>query len=194
MKRFRFVSPIMFTLTVTFFSSGCESVALVGRPTLPLEAGTAEIELVGQVDGLDLGERIIFIATRTGERRRVRYDAGTRVLIAGREYPVTGLRVGDRVTLQLFTDERGNTYTDLVRVRSDSHTTAGILEGRVERTRTDLGFLEVRSPSGELTRVYLPYNPTQVLNEAFRRIRTGHFVRVEGSYIGDGRFELVAFL
>ncbi len=152
MNRFGFISsiPIVFTLTVTVFSSGCESITLVGRPTLPPGAEMAETELVGQVDGLDLGERIIFIATRTGERRRIRYDAGTPVLIAGREFPITGLRVGDRVTLQLFTDECENTHTDLVRVRSISHTTAGVLEGRVEATRPDLGFFEIRPPTGEL--------------------------------------------
>jgi len=114
------VSLLMKTLAMSFLSLGCESVALIGRPTLPPGVGFEEVELLGQVEGIEPGEKSISIKTREGERRKIFYNPDTQVLVKGREYPITSLRVGDSVALQLLKDPQGKAYTDLVRVRTVS--------------------------------------------------------------------------
>jgi len=111
------LSLLMLTCITSFLSLGCERVALIGRPTLSPAAGFEEVELVGQVIAIDLDERLISIKTREGEQRKIFYDPDTQVLVEGREYPITRLRVGDNVALHLLKDARGNAYTNLVRVR-----------------------------------------------------------------------------
>ena len=185
---------LVILLPLAFLSSGCESVALVGRPTLPPGVGSEERELVGRIEGLDFNREVIFIEPLDGHRQSIIYKPHTRVLIAGREYGVSSLRVGDRVAMQLLSDERGTNYTELVRVRSGPEIAREFLEGRVEGIHVNRGYLEIRSRAGELTRAYLRYNPKPYTEESFHRVRAGDYVRVMGEFVSEHRFEIEDFV
>jgi hypothetical protein len=94
--------------------SGCmENIALIGRPTI--EEGQNDV--VGEVDRVDLPSRQIYFRPNTSDRPVVAFSADAQVLDHGREYPVTRLKPGDLVALQMKRDARGDAYTDLIRVQ-----------------------------------------------------------------------------
>ena len=100
-------------------SAGCNgNTALVGRDTLPGRASEpVQDELVGTVERIDTWSREIHLRPNKGRLAVVSYNAETRVMHRGREYPVTQLESGDVVAMQLGKDSRGNSYTDLIRVQ-----------------------------------------------------------------------------
>ena len=108
------------TLAVVLaLSAGCNgNTALVGRDTLPDRASEpVQDELVGTVERIDTWSREIHLRPNKGRLAVVSYNAETRVMHRGREYPVTQLESGDVVAMQLGKDSRGNSYTDLIRVQ-----------------------------------------------------------------------------
>jgi hypothetical protein len=100
-------------------AAGCDNIALIGRPTVEVGSGLEEIEFVAEVESFDAHSRQLYLRTSGGERKVVSFTPATRVIIEGREYPVTDLKSGDRVVMQLHKDPRGNEYTDLIRVRKN---------------------------------------------------------------------------
>jgi len=110
---------LLFPLLAMSVVVGCDNIALVGRPTLGVGSSLEEIEFVAEVESLDTRDRQLYLRTSEGERKVVSYTPATRVIIEGREYPVTDLKSGDRVVMQLHKDSRGNDYTDLIRVRKN---------------------------------------------------------------------------
>jgi hypothetical protein len=108
------------TLAVALaLSAGCNgNTALVGRDALPDRASEpVQDELVGTVERIDTWSREIHLRPNRGRPAVVSYDAETRVMYRGREYPVTQLESGDVVAMQLGKDSRGNSYTHLIRVQ-----------------------------------------------------------------------------
>ena len=94
-------------------SVGCsDNIALVGRPTLQLD----QDELFAEIDRIDTSSRQIHLRPNDSRNRVVGYSADARVLYHGREYPIAQLENGDKISMQLKQDSRGNSYTDLVRV------------------------------------------------------------------------------
>jgi len=94
-------------------SVGCsDNIALVGRPTLQLDQDA----LFAEIDRIDTSSRQIHLRPNDSRNRVVGYSADARVLYHGREYPIAQLENGDKVSMQLKQDPRGNSYTDLVRV------------------------------------------------------------------------------
>jgi hypothetical protein len=179
--------------------AGCENVALVGRPTVGAGGGVEEVEFVANVEGLDPQRHEIYLQTEAGQNRVVDYHRNTRVLIGGREHPVSDLRIGDRVAMEIRRDSRGHNYTDLIRLRKRNADLADrnriiALEGRVEQVNGRQGFFELHSQFGGTVRIMLPYNPSRQVEERFDRLRSGDFVRVEGERIGEDRFMLRNFL
>lgn len=93
--------------------SGCSgNIALVGRPTLQLD----QEEIFGEILRIDTGSREIHLRPDDGRDRVIGYSAGARVSYRGREYPITRLTSGDKVSLQLQQDSQGKSFTSLVRV------------------------------------------------------------------------------
>lgn len=197
----RLFLSLMFSLTIGTFNWGCESVALVGRPTLGPGAGIEEIELVAEVEGFDTREKEVYMRTEEGRTRVVAYTPDTRVIIEGREHPITVLRSGDLVAMQLHKDARGNDYANLIRVRERASEQARvgdkpqieILEGTVGYVDYEGGFLELRPRSGKPAKVYLPYKPLRRTEERFRKVRVGDYVRIEGERISEDRILLLTF-
>ena len=194
MRLTRTVFYVMSFFALALSSWSCESVSLVGRPSLPPEAGFEKNEIAGQIEGLDFNQKVIFVRTRQGGRE-IGYKPGTQILIDGRASSgVTSLRVGDSVAMHVRKDEHGQVYTDVVRVRSGPAGLSDFLEGRVEGVHPELGYLEIRPIRGELTRAYLPFNASPKAERTFHRLRIGEFVRIEGDSIGDARFQIATFL
>ncbi len=203
----RAASRLALVLALTA-SAGCESIALVGRPTLPDRTSQPGYdELVAEVVWLDTSSREINLRPNSGRTRVVGYSADTRVMYRGREYPVAQLEAGDIVAMQLKQDSRGNSYTDLIRVQesirdrdqSRAYTArpgTGIqtVDGRVEQVDFQRSSFEMRGQSRERVLVSLPYNARRSDVDHFRALRVGDYVRVEGRFLDRERFELETFL
>jgi len=187
---------------------GCESIALVGRTTLPDRTSQPGYdELVAEVVWLDTSSREISLRPDSGRTRVVGYTADARAVFRGREYPVTQLEAGDIVAMQLKQDSRGNSYTDLIRVQESirdrdqsrgSMTRSGTgiqtVDGRVEQVDFQRSSFEIRDQSKERVLVSLPYNARRSDVDHFRALRVGDYVRVEGRFLDRDRFELESFL
>jgi hypothetical protein len=102
--------------------AGCSgNTALVGRETLPSRASQpARSEIVGTVERVDTGSNEIHLRPSPGHPGMVTYSAETRVMYLGRVYPVSQLRVGDIVAMQMEKDSRGNPHTHMIRLQESS--------------------------------------------------------------------------
>jgi hypothetical protein len=178
-----------------------DNIALVGRPTLQLD----QDEFFAEIDRLDTSSREIHLRPNDSRKRVVGYSADARVLYRGREYPVTQLESGDQVSMQLKQDSRGNSYTDLVRVHesiTDRHPDRGAaqpaavmqtVDGRVEHVDFQRSSFELSDQSRRSVFVSLPNNARRSDLDRFRALRTGDYVRVEGRFMSQDRFELESF-
>lgn len=104
-------------------SVGCSdhNVALVGRETLPARAGQpARSEIVGTVARVDTASNEIHFRPSPGHPGTVSYSAETRVVFLGQVYPVSQLRFGDVVAMQLEQDSRGNPHTRTIRLQEST--------------------------------------------------------------------------
>ena len=95
-------------------STGCmENIALIGRPTLQLD----QEEIFAEIARVDTASRQLHLRPEDSRDRVVGYSVDARVLYRGREYSIAQLASGDKVSMQLKQDSRGNSYTDLIRVQ-----------------------------------------------------------------------------
>jgi hypothetical protein len=193
------VVGLMLTVSV-----GCsDNIALVGRPTLQLD----QDEIFAEIVRVNTSSREIHLRPDDSRNRVVGYSADTRVLYHGREYPIAQLESGDKVSMQLKQDSRGNSYTDLIRVqesiRDRDQSRGGIIrpgtgiqtvDGRVEQVDFQRSSFEIRGQSRELVLVSLPDNARRSDVDRFRALRSGDYVRVEGRFLDRERFELENFL
>lgn len=174
---------------------GCESIALIGRPTL--ESRGQPRDITAAVNGIDPQRREIYLRASGDQHYVVNYTDDTRVMVDGREQPVTGLQVGDQVRVNLREGEGRRLVADQIRVESRAvagATAVRTVEGTVERVMTDRRILELRTPSGDLLTIYVPDWLNDAVKNRFQRIRAGDYVRLEGERLSESRMELVAFL
>ncbi len=160
-------------------------------------------EVTGEVRSVIARLREIEIRTNDGRTEVVRYDGQTRVVYQGRDdYTVANLEAGDYVAMQVETDNPGNLYTDLVRVRESVQERGGIgsrgaridqVEGRVESVDPRRGEFEIRDDSGKRIVVTLPYNARRSDVDRLQRLHQGDYVHVQGKFLNSDRFELEAF-
>ncbi len=184
------------------FAACSDNIALVGRPALQLD----QDEFFAEIDRLDTSAREIHLRPNDSRTRVVGYSAGARVLYSGREYPVAQLRSGDKVSMQLKQDSRGNSYTDLVRVHESIRdwnpdrgaaghpaTALQTVDGRVDHVDFQRNSFELSDQSRKSVFVSLPNNARRSDLDRFRELRTGDYVRVEGRFTSNDRFELESF-
>jgi hypothetical protein len=185
-------------------SAGCTgNIALVGRPTLQLD----QDELFAEVEQLDTSSREIYLRSEDRRSRVIAYSADTRVLYQAREYPIAQLQSGDKVSMQLKQDSRGNSYTDFVRVHESIRdrnpdpgavaqpaNAAQTVDGRVEHVNLQQSSFELSDQSRQSFFVSLPDNAGRSDLDRFRALRAGDHVRVEGRFTSRDRFELESFL
>ena len=199
----RAASSVVLGLALTV-SVGCsDNIALVGRPTLQLD----QDEIFAEIVRVDTSSREIYLRPDDSRNRVVGYSADARVLYRGREYPIAQLERGDKVSMELKKDSRGNSFTDLIRVQESiqerdqsrgdtSRPGTGIqtMDGRVEQVDFQRSSFEIRDQSREGVIVSPPDNARRSDVDRFRALRSGDYVRVEGRFTSNDRFELESFL
>jgi hypothetical protein len=194
-----------FALAVALTANiGCsDNIALVGRPTLQLD----QEEIFAEIDRVDTASRMLHLRPEDSRNRVVGYSADARVLYRGREYSISQLESGDKVSMQLKQDSRGNSYTNLIRVQESiqdrNQSRSGdvspgssiqTLDGRVEQLDAQRRSFEIRDQSRERVIVSLPSNAQRSDVDRFRALRDGDYVRFEGRFLDRQRFELATFL
>jgi hypothetical protein len=181
------------TLLFAAFLGGCESIALMPRPDI--EAPDAPRSITANVNGIDPQLREIYLRTPNNQHFVVNYNNDTRVTDRGREYAISGLRVGDQVRVDVREEGR-RLWANQIRLESAAAPGAsGIrtVEGTVERVLPERGLLELRLLNGDLMTVYVPESSSAATRSRFDRIREGDHVRLEGERLSENRMELVAF-
>jgi Domain of unknown function (DUF5666) len=190
-----------FAALTLFGLTGCHELGHMDGPGD--YSGAFGNDLVGEVRNVDTRARQIEIRTDSGQREVIGYDNNTRVVYRQRDYTVSNLEPGDYVTVRAQEDRGGRYYTDYVTVRESAQDRGGYgragtrsnrLEGTVSHIDSRRGTFEVRNRDGQTVVVALPFNASRTDRDRFNRLREGDFVRVEGAYAGQDRFELDAFL
>ncbi len=185
-------------------AGGCEEMGGLGSaPSGGYGYGGQPPELEGEIQRVDPRSEQIELQTRDARTRTVRYSSRTRVTYGGQDYSVDDLDPGDIVTMRVQLDSAGNTYADLIVVRQPVQERGGIvtpgpqtqrLEGEVGRVDYQRGFFELRDRNRGTVTVSLPYNPPRSVIDRFQELRSGDYVRVEGRFLNQDRFELEEFL
>ena len=183
--------------------TGCQEL---GRIDLPGDyGGSAASNIVGEVRNIDNRAGQIELRTDSGRNFLVRYDDNTRVTYRQRDYAVSNLEPGDYVAMRTQQDRDGRYFTDLITVKASVQERGGYsgssgnverlakLEGRVEYVDSRRGTFEIRDRSNRLVVVSLPYNTPRPISDRLDRLREGDYVRVEGRFLDQNRFELEAF-
>ena len=165
--------------------------------------GLGRNDLVGEVRRVDTRNRLIELRSDSGRNLQIRYDNNTRVVYRQRDYAVSNLEPGDYVAMRAQEDRDGRYYADFITVRESAQDRGGYtgggtgrldrIEGRIERIDSRRGSFEIRD-RGRVVLVTLPYGASRSVSDRFNRLREGDYVRVEGRYVNDDRFELEAFL
>jgi hypothetical protein len=160
-------------------------------------------DLIGEVRRVDTRNRQIELRSDSGGNVQVRYDNNTRVVYRQRDYAVANLEPGDYVAMRAQQDRDGRYYADYITVNESAQDRGGAgrggigrldrFEGRIEYIDSRRGSFEVRD-RGKVVLVTLPYNAPRSVSDRFNRLREGDYVRVEGRFISDDRFELDNFL
>jgi hypothetical protein len=200
-KLIRRAAALLTLGTLVVGVSGCmENIALIGRPTI--EEGQNDV--VGEVERVDLSARRIYLRPNESDRRVVALSTDAQVLYRGREYPVTRLKPGDVVAMQVKRDPRGESYADLIRIqenpasqsRGDVPSSAPRIEtlaGRVESVNRRDNSFEL-DQSGPPVSVLLSEYVRDSDKNRFRTLRAGDHVRIEGKFTARDRFEMLSFL
>jgi len=181
---------------------GCmENIALIGRPTIP----EGQPDVVGTIERVDAAARRIDLRLSGGERRSIGYSADAQVLERGREYPITKLAPGDRVAAQVRQDERGEAYTNLIRIQENgprrNPERASVPAPKIQTLSGTVGIVnrrdnsfELNSRPGETVSVGLSPYVRDSDRDRFSALRSGDHVRIEGRFTKPERFEMLSFL
>jgi hypothetical protein len=112
-------SGLVLAVAVTALAGCSGNTALVGRDSLPARASQpVQNEIVGTVQRVDTASSEIYLRSSPGHPGMVTYSAETRVMHLGRAYPVSQLRSGDIVSMQMEKpDSRGNPHTHRISVQ-----------------------------------------------------------------------------
>lgn len=176
--------------------SGCESIALMPRRSL--DAPDPPRTITATVNGVDTRLEEIYLRASGNQHYVVNYTRDIRVSDRGRSLPVTELRVGDQVRVDLRENTGRRLYADQIRLESagvTTNSTIGIrtVEGTIERIVPERGFLELRALNGDLLTVYVPESTSSSTRDRFNRLRVGEQVRLDGERLSEDRLELLAF-
>jgi hypothetical protein len=167
-------------------------------PDMTLQPGESRAEVVQVTPN----RNELQIRSEDNRTRILKYDpARTRVTYSGRDYAVENLEAGDLIAYQ--TQGRDG-IVDAIRVQQPVQARAAaplpgrapalrrgeVLEGTVDRIDYDRGIFDVRTRDRGMVSVALPFNAKTSDVDAFRRLRTGDSVRVEGEFINRDNFQV----
>ena len=151
----------------------------------------------------------IRVRTDDGRDRVMTYNTDRiTVTYHGWDYTVENLQSDNIIAFQ--TDPRDSSYIESIRVQEPVQartspapsmarplppsSRSNVIEGTVERIQYDRGIFDVRTRSGEVFTVSLPYSARAVEVESFRRLRNGDYVRLEGEFINRDNLQLDSFI
>ena len=121
MNLFDAASGVTLAVALTAVAGCSGNTALVGRDSLPGRVDqSARSEIVRTVERVDTGASEIYLRPSAGHPGMVTYSAETRVMYLGRVYPVSQLRVGDIVAMQMEEDPRGHPHTHRIRLEKST--------------------------------------------------------------------------
>lgn len=187
----RWINPGVL-LAVVVVLQACENIALMPRPLI--EAPNQARNVTATVNGIDRGQRELYLRTANNQHYVVNYTTGTRVTDRGRDVNIDDLRTGDRVRIELREGTGKRLFADEIEVEGFTGGATRTVEGTVERIVPERGFLELRGLNGALITVYVPEGSNVETRNRFQRIRVGDTVRLEGERLDEeNRLELVAF-
>jgi len=181
--------------------------ARLGQGELVSDTGLRPGEIRGEIIEIQPSKNQIQVRTDDNRTRVLEYDeVGTQVLYHGREYSPRDLQAGDVIAFR-YRPRGGTDYIDTIRLQEPVQARAGssiarrspppprhdFLEGTVERIDLDRGVFDVRQRNGQIITVALPYNARPSDVDAFRRLRRGDYVRLEGEFINRDNFHVLAF-
>ncbi len=159
--------------------------------------------LTGTIAGVDTRNQIVYVNTDNGQQVPVQYSGQTQVVYQNQSYPVVDLQRGDYVTVQLQGTGNGGYYTSFIQVNQSVQNgsqypgryggTYQTLSGNVSRIDYDDGTFLLQQQYGPAIVVQMPYNPRQNEVRIFNSLRNGQFVRVQGQFLAQNRFQLAAF-
>ena len=181
-------------LVVVALLAGCERIALMPRRSL--DAPDPPMIISATVNGIDTKLEEIYLRASGDQHYVVNYTKDIRVLDGGRSFPVSDLRRGDQVRIDVRENTGKRMYAERIRRESTAGTkTTAIrtVDGTVERVVAERGFLELRASTGALLTVYVPESASSATKQRFNEIRAGDQVRLEGERLDEDRLELLAF-
>jgi hypothetical protein len=175
-------------------------------------------EIAGEVRGIDTQRQYLQVTTSDGRTGNVMFDNNTVVVYQNQRYSVTSLERGDYVAMRVQQDQQGNLYTDQIVVQRDVRagtsnggvynggTGNGVYnggsvgtgfqraEGTVGQVDASRGVFELRTTYGQSLIVAMPYNVAAGDRDTFNRLRTGAYVRVEGTMTAQNQLQLSRFV
>ena len=195
------INRIFVILALAVALTGCDELARVGGLG---DYGSLGGDLMGVVEYVDNQAREIEIRTDSGRTAVVRYDDQTQVIYRQRNYSVANLERGDYVAARVQRDRDGRDFADTITVRESVQERSGTgrqtgsrldrLEGRVESVDPRRGTFDVRDSRNRLINVSVAFNAPRAVIDHFNRLRSGDYVRIEGSAVDSDKFDLENFL
>jgi hypothetical protein len=200
MRRLVGMGSVLVTLTGCA-GTGLGAIGDVLGGVLGGVGGPQQGQLRAEIQGVDSRQGVIHVRTENGQSARVGYDRNTVVVYRQQQYPVDALERGDLVSMQVQQADRNDLYTSRIDVQQSVQERTGTaggaslqqVDGRVGQIDQSRGFFELQTQHGTYT-VVMPSNATGATVDAFRRLRSGQSVRIEGTVQGTSRIDLLRFL
>ena len=160
--------------------------------------GGSGSQVSGSISGVNTRLQQIGLQQSNGQTVTLNYDNNTQVVYQNRNYSVTNLEYGDRVTARVQNANNGY-YTDLIQVDESATGNGGVsgniqqFEGTVRSLDRTNGYFSISSNNYGTLTVSMPYNPSQSDLNRFNNLRNGDYVRVNGILLNNNRVELRNF-
>lgn len=156
-------------------------------------------QVSGIVSGVDTRNRQIGLQQSNGQTVVLTYDDQTQVVFQNRNYAVTNLERGDRVTARVQSNGSAY-YTDLVQVDQSVQTSNGSIEpstvqslqGTVSQVDRTNGLFTIDANNVRLL-VSMPSTASRADVSRFQNLRPGDYVRLTGVFVTNTRVELRQF-
>lgn len=184
--------------------AACAQVgAQPGRVGIPRGGSSAVVH--GEVRSVDTRAGRIQVRQERGGNRTIRVDGRTSVVHRQQRYPLSALERGDRVTVRLTNDRRGQAVATRIEVRESVRDDRRGRDrdrapARVERVEGRVGWVDARQGAfgvsmrrGQDVTVYAPRGISRSDRQRLDRLRRGSTVRVDVRPVGRGTYELVRF-
>ena len=160
--------------------------------------GGGNSQVSGTIAGVNTRLQQIGVQQSNGSTVTLNYDNNTQVVYQNRNYSVSNLEYGDRVTARVQNQNNGY-YTDLIQVDQSATTNGGVsgnvqqFEGTVRSVDRTNGYFSISSNNYGTLTVSMPYNPSQSDLNRFNSLRNGDYVRIYGVMLNNSRVELRNF-